>query len=114
MQFCRLALLSPTSTMLTVLKNKGRYIVPYLRYQGFETAPNIEIFMPLYDGSLHDLIPQERSEGPDALRTMILRMLSHILTALDCIHTQNPPLIHRDIKPANILYKGDKFFLTGR
>ncbi|KAI0815414.1 kinase-like protein [Xylaria sp. FL0064] len=92
--------------------NIERHIVPYLRYQGFETAPNIEIFMPVYDGSLHDLIPQERSKGEDALYAMIFRMISHVLTALDCIHTQNPPLIHRDVKPANILYKGDRFFLT--
>ncbi|KAI1178858.1 kinase-like protein [Nemania sp. FL0916] len=100
-------------------------IVPYDFQQSFRCGQNIEIFMPIYEGSLHDLIkPLRPSEGrraplgseivPDALRDITIRMLGQILDALDFVHTQEPPIIHRDIKPANILYRGggENFFLT--
>lgn len=74
--------------------------------------------MPLYDGSLQDLIMGIRSSNPamvpQATMNMTNRMLTHILDALDFVHTQDPPIIHRDIKPGNILYQrqGEKFLLT--
>ncbi|KAK3333601.1 kinase-like protein [Cercophora scortea] len=104
------------------------HIVPYSHIQGFKIGQNIEIFMPVYEGSLHGLIERYRPKEPEPerdqpesppvtpeLRAMTDRMLSQILSALDFVHTQDPPIIHRDIKPANILYQGsqaDKFLLT--
>ncbi|KAK3333955.1 kinase-like domain-containing protein [Cercophora scortea] len=90
------------------------HIVPFIHCQGFKSQ-NIEIFMPIYDGSLHDLIRQYRPAGPQAVMDMTGRMLSQIADALNYVHTHDPPIIHRDIKPANILYQGsqgDKFLLT--
>lgn len=68
--------------------------------------------MPIYDGSLHDLIWQYRPRGLRAMMHITRRMLSQISDALDYVHSRVQPVIHRDIKPANILYRGDKFFLT--
>jgi len=76
--------------------------------------------MPVYEGSLYELIRRERQEegdaGPDgghaAWAAATDRMMFQILGALDFVHTQKKPIIHRDIKPANILYQGDKFLLT--
>ncbi|CZR52893.1 uncharacterized protein PAC_02770 [Phialocephala subalpina] len=87
-------------------------IVPYKYTQGFETGENIEIFMPVYDGNLYQLLERLRSKNPGAVGPMTNRMLYQILDALDFVHTHNPQIIHRDIKPANILYQGDKFLLT--
>ncbi|KAK4129993.1 kinase-like protein [Trichocladium antarcticum] len=96
---------------------KHAHVVPYLHCQGFKSR-NVEIFMPIYDGSLHDLIRQYRPQGPQMAMNMTERMLSQILDALSYVHASNPPIIHRDIKPANILYQagqgnqGDRFLLT--
>lgn len=99
-----------------------------MHIQGFRIGSNIEIFMPIYEGSLHDLIKQYKSGRPGSeqhepggpevvpqkVRDMTDRMLSQILDALDSVHTHEPQIIHRDIKPANILYQdqGNKFLLT--
>ncbi|KAK3371644.1 kinase-like protein, partial [Lasiosphaeria ovina] len=90
------------------------HIVPYIHCQGFKSQ-NIQLFMPILNGSLHDLLRQYRPEGPQAVMDMTDRMLSQISGALDYVHTHDPPMIHRDIKPANILYEGSrgvKFLLT--
>jgi serine/threonine protein kinase len=68
--------------------------------------------MPIYKGNLHDLLQRLRHEAPETVRPMTDMMLHQMLTALDFVHTCNPPIIHRDIKPPNILYQGDKFLLT--
>jgi len=85
--------------------------VPYIHTQGFRIGQNIQICMPLYEGSLHQLIERHRPDGSDILRARTGGMLSQILDALDFVHTQDPPII-RDVKPANILYQGVKFLLT--
>ncbi|KAF4637559.1 hypothetical protein G7Y89_g541 [Cudoniella acicularis] len=87
-------------------------IVPYTYTQGFKIGEKIEIFMPIYNGNLYQLLERLRDEELEAVRPMTNRMLYQILHALDFVHTYNPQVIHRDIKPANILYQGDKFLLT--
>ena len=83
-----------------------------LSAQGFRIGHNIEIFMPICEGSLHDIIPREKLKGRDAARDLAERMLVQMLDALHFVHTREPPVTHRDIKPANILYQGTRFLLT--
>ncbi|KAH8889934.1 kinase-like protein [Thozetella sp. PMI_491] len=91
---------------------KHRHIVPYTHTQGFKIGQDIKIFMPIYEGNLHDLLQQLRNVAPEALLGMTDIMLSQMLSALYFVHTRDPPIIHRDIKPANILYRGAEFLLT--
>ena len=70
--------------------------MPYDHTQGFKICQNIEIFMPVCNGRLHDLIKQyrpgqqPRPNGPEvvpqAARDMTDKMLSQILNALDFVH----------------------------
>ena len=41
----------------------------------------------------------------------VMDILTQMLDALECIHSQKPPLCHLDIKPANIMMDGDKVVL---
>lgn len=68
--------------------------------------------MPVFEGSLHDLIPWFKSQRKEVAQARIETMFYQILLALDHVHTHNPQIIHRDIKPPNILFQGDNFFLT--
>ncbi|CAJ2508689.1 Uu.00g137150.m01.CDS01 [Anthostomella pinea] len=88
------------------------HIVPYAHTQGFKIGRDIKIFMPIYEGNLHDLLKRLRCEVPGTVLDKTDAMLSQMLHALDFVHTRDPPIIHRDIKPPNILYSGDQFFLT--
>jgi serine/threonine protein kinase len=71
----------------------------------------VEIFMPIYDGNLAELMVKHKSqeESPD---DAIKKMFTQILDVLHYIHSFNPPIIHRDVKPQNILFKGQNFYLT--
>ena len=100
--------------------------MPYTHTQGFKIGQDIKIFMPIYEGNLHELIKQYRFKGseagrlrldelkvvPEVVRIITDKMLSQILDALNFVYTYNPLIIHRDIKFVNIFYHGDKFLLT--
>ncbi|KAI0425411.1 kinase-like domain-containing protein [Xylaria sp. FL1042] len=109
------------------LQGNGK-IVPYLYTQGFNMEEDINIFMPVYEGSLQTLLdmlriekPRLRLDGPrhsrreeipESVESMTACMLHHILDALQFVHAQDPPVIHGDVKPGNILYNGNQFFLA--
>ena len=88
--------------------------MPYIHAQGYGIGRDIEIFMPIYDGSLHELLThfQKMEEWGAIMRATTDQMLRQILSALDFFHNPDRPVVHRDIKPANILYRGDQFFLA--
>ncbi|RKK16076.1 hypothetical protein BFJ66_g6068 [Fusarium oxysporum f. sp. cepae] len=88
------------------------HIVPYTRTQESKTSHDIQIFMPVYEGNLHDLLQALRDQGQDGVRTITSKMLYQMLQALHFVHTHDPPIIHRDVKPPNILHRGGNFFLT--
>ncbi|KAG9499708.1 hypothetical protein J7337_008167 [Fusarium musae] len=88
------------------------HIVPYTHTQNSEFSPYFEIFMPIYKGSLLDLLREPREQGLEELQAIVCQMLYQMFQALDFIHSRDPPIIHRDIKPQNILYHDDNFFLT--
>lgn len=99
--------------------------MPYEFTQGWK-EPNIEIFMPVYEGNLQQLINQfrfKRSEVerrisyspklvPHVVKGIAQTMFFQVLLALNHVHSYTPQIIHRDVKPANIFYQGGKFFLT--
>ncbi|KLP11498.1 Uncharacterized protein Y057_10061 [Fusarium fujikuroi] len=88
------------------------HIVPYTHVRELVASPNIQIFMPVYEGNLYNLLEEPRVDGKEGVRNIISQMLYQMLQALDFVHSRNPQIIHRDIKPPNILYRGNNFFLT--
>ncbi|KAJ4285049.1 hypothetical protein NW764_000339 [Fusarium oxysporum] len=87
------------------------HIVPYTHTQESKTSHDIQIFMPVNEGNLHDLLQALRDQGQEGVRTITSKMLYQMLQALDFVHTHDPPIIHRDVKPPNILHRGGNFFL---
>ncbi|KAF4434327.1 IPL1-Ser/thr protein kinase [Fusarium austroafricanum] len=79
---------------------------------GFKIGQEIQIFMPVYEGNLHDLLEQPENREQEKVRTITSKMLYQMLEALNFVHTHDPPIIHRDVKPPNILHRGGNFFLT--
>ncbi|KAF5621939.1 serine threonine kinase [Fusarium sp. NRRL 52700] len=96
----------------TVRNMAHPHIVPYTHIRELRSSPNIQIFMPIYEGNLEDLLEHHRADGKERVRNMTSKMLYQMLQALNFVHSHDPPIIHRDVKPRNILYRGDDFFLT--
>ncbi|KAF4943436.1 hypothetical protein FGADI_13425 [Fusarium gaditjirri] len=102
-----------------VQKLKHPHIVPYTYTQEPKTSHDIQIFMPVYEGNLLNLLQEARDKGreardkgQEAVLAITSKMLFQMLQALAFVHTHDPPIIHRDVKPLNILHRGGNFFLT--
>ncbi len=57
-------------------------------------------FVPGQD--LRELIEEARSQGKFLAEEQVLNWAEQLCSALEYLHSQDPPVIHRDIKPANI------------
>ncbi|KEG14057.1 protein kinase [Trypanosoma grayi] len=82
-------------------KLSHKHLIKYLDVIGSENPLKIAVIMPYYsEGDLFRFIKRQRGPiGEHKLCSIILQIAS----ALDYLHTLNPPLVHRDIKPDNIL-----------
>lgn len=79
------------------------YIVQYLGSQGWSSG-NVQIFMPMKAGTLHDL--GERQQSPEQMADIAHAALLQMLAAIDFLELNG--LVHRDLKPDNILYDVDR------
>ena len=58
------------------------------------------LIMQLVNGATLDRLKEDRSTPFDV--DTVLRWASDLLSALDYLHSQQPPIIHRDVKPSNV------------
>lgn len=68
-------------------------------YDIIETEDELTIVEAFHSGTTLEYMLSEHSLSIEARR----RVLMDVLSALECLHAQNPALIHRDVKPANVL-----------
>ncbi|MBR6979721.1 MAG: protein kinase [Prevotella sp.] len=75
------------------------HLVPV--YDSFEENGTYYYVMDFIEGeSLNDKIKREKHPLDE---DSVMSILDQLLDALDCIHSEDPPLCHLDIKPANIM-----------
>lgn len=79
-------------------------IVHLEHHQGWTKGAPVQIFLPLYQGSVRDLIPTSHPcEAPTAAKVPWLqRFVSHVLSGLSYLHDNG--VLHCDIRPDNIMY----------
>jgi hypothetical protein len=73
--FCALPFVTLTIT-------SALYRAIYIFIQGFKFGANIEIFIPILKGSLHDLIPWFKDQREEVAQANIGTMFSHIFLRL--------------------------------
>ncbi|KAK0732492.1 kinase-like domain-containing protein [Apiosordaria backusii] len=87
-------------------------IVKLEHHQGWVEGMTVQIFLPLYDGSLTKLLPEHRCgrEFPSKPPKWLGHFIDQVLSGLAFMHDKK--IMHRDLKPDNILYKGSGSQLT--
>ncbi len=79
-----------------------------LSVQNFSTLKDgrVAISMPVMQGTLKDML-----NSPLLEQSTIEGWAEDMLSALEYLHTSNPPIFHRDIKPSNMLLADDQTLL---
>jgi serine/threonine protein kinase len=73
----------------------------------FSEGPREYLVMDFVDGpDLRQLMEEERRQGQFLDERQVLEWADQLCSALDYLHSQDPPVLHRDIKPANIKVTG--------
>ena len=75
-------------------------------YNHFEDSKNLYLVIEYIDGNQLYKELMKKKRLPEK---QVKKITTQIVSALEHLHTQDPPIIHRDIKPENILLnsKGD-------
>jgi hypothetical protein len=97
--------LSSRQPMLMILKKN---LIPYWHSQ--EKRNRIEVFMPIYEGSMYTIMFWSHSVGYAVCHHLLDLMFPQIVLALDHLHEQG--LVHGSVKPQNILHRGKQFCLA--
>ena len=86
------------------------HIVQFLGVCFFQGSRLPALVMERLLTSLHDLLAPETQPPPDALRPLSFfkiglkcSVLHNVVSGLDYLHQQSPPIIHRDLSARNIL-----------
>ena len=98
----------PTSTdaEVAILRTTSHsHIIKYVE-SFYNTVGHLNIVMEFADfGTLEDAVKENRH---NIIEHNIWRIISHISSALDYLHTLKPRhVLHRDLKPANVLGLND-------
>ncbi|HEY0756688.1 MAG TPA: serine/threonine-protein kinase [Ktedonobacteraceae bacterium] len=73
----------------------------------FEENNRLYMLMEYIQGQNLEILRKKRDEGIFTFAEVVA-LLQPIITAVDYLHQQQPPLLHRDIKPANIVVSKDE------
>ncbi|KFY46045.1 hypothetical protein V495_02685 [Pseudogymnoascus sp. VKM F-4514 (FW-929)] len=93
-----------TQEVETLAQLSHRNIIRLEHHQGWSLGPPVQIFFPLYKGTVRDLLhqPHRCFENPSAPESWVPSFISQTLAGLAFIHKNN--MVHRDIMPENIVY----------
>ncbi|CAH0046793.1 unnamed protein product [Clonostachys solani] len=85
-------------------------VISYNYTQGWDSNHELRIFMPRYETTLREMLPDYDRRTRSDWRLRVDRMISDVGSALKYIHGKG--CFHRDIKPDNILANGQSFCVT--
>ncbi len=87
-------------------------VIDYIYFhsgEDYKKLPPYIIMELATDGTLQDLIDQQKENNNQFSQSEILNLLNMLINGMEAI---NEKLIHRDIKPSNILFKENKLIIS--
>eukprot|EP01004_Peranema_trichophorum_P000914 NODE_1103_length_2128_cov_33.334663_g933_i0.p1 GENE.NODE_1103_length_2128_cov_33.334663_g933_i0~~NODE_1103_length_2128_cov_33.334663_g933_i0.p1 ORF type:complete len:643 (-),score=117.76 NODE_1103_length_2128_cov_33.334663_g933_i0:91-2019(-) len=81
-----------------------------IRILGSRSIPSGGKLVQLYtvmnkaEHSIQDMITTRREQRLPFSEPEVLRMANDVVSAMSCLHSQNPPMAHRDLRPENVLW----------